>query len=142
MKFFLINIFLLLAVTSCVSRVYKHGFMFEFSDHTLLQEGVTTKERVIKMMGSPTLISDLDSDETWIYFSEDLTGRLFFKPKTIERNILVIRFRDDTIRELQRFGLNNEETKLQFITQYTAVESHQTGFFKSIFSNVGQIKPQ
>ncbi|MBP7710378.1 MAG: outer membrane protein assembly factor BamE [Rickettsiales bacterium] len=142
MRLFLASIFLLIAATSCVSRVDKHGFMFEFSDHEMLQEGVTTKERVLKMMGSPTLVSDLDQDETWIYFSEDLKRFLFFKPKIVERNILVIRFKSDTVRELKKLNLNNEENNLQFTADYTAVDSHKVGFFKSIFSNVGQIKPQ
>ena len=142
MKIFLLSIFLLLGANSCVSRVDKHGFMFEFSDHEMLQEGVTTRERVLKMMGSPTLISDLDEDEAWIYFSEDLKRFLFFKPKIIERNVLVIRFKADTINELKKLTLNDEAQKLEFVSDYTVVNGHKTGFFKSIFSNVGQIKPQ
>lgn len=142
MKFFLLGICLLMAVNSCASRLDKHGFMFEFSDHEMLQEGITTKERVLKMMGSPTLISDLDHDEAWIYFAEDLKGFLFLKPEIVERNILVIRFESDTIRELKKISLENETKNLQFVADYTMVDSHKVGFFKSIFSNVGQIKPQ
>ncbi len=142
MKFFLLSIFFLMATSSCVSRLDKHGFMFEFSDHEMLQEGITTKERVLKMMGSPTLISDLDHDEAWIYFAEDFKGFLFLKPEIVERNILVIRFESDTIKELKKFSLENEAKNLQFVADYTAVDSHKVGFFKSIFSNVGQIKAQ
>jgi outer membrane protein assembly factor BamE (lipoprotein component of BamABCDE complex) len=142
MRIILLSIFFVIVTSSCVSRLDKHGFMFEFSDHEMLQEGVTTKERVLKMMGSPTLISDLDQDEAWIYFSEDLKGFLFFKPKIVERNILVIRFESDTIKELKKLSLNDEAKNLQFTADYTAVDSHKVGFFKSIFSNVGQIKAQ
>lgn len=138
---FLVIIFIF-AITSCTSRVDKHGFMFEFSDHQMLQEGVTTKERVLKMMGSPTLVSDFDSQEAWIYFSEDLKRFLFFKPKVVERKILLLRFKDDTISNLQIFDLNNESKNLKFAPEFTTVDSHKIGFFKSIFSNVGQIKPQ
>lgn len=142
MRLFLVSFILLIFTNSCVSRIDKHGFMFEFSDHEMLQEGVTTKERVLKMMGSPTLISDLDHDEAWIYFAEDLKGFLFFKPKIIERTILVIRFESDTIKELTKLSLNDEEKNLEFVADFTAVDGHKVGFFKSIFSNVGQIKPQ
>jgi len=142
MRLVLASILLLIATASCSPRLDKHGFMFEFSSHDMLQEGITTKERVLKMMGSPTLISDLDQEDVWIYFSEDLKGFLFFKPKVVERNILVIRFKSDTIKELKKITLNNEEKNLQFTADYTVVDSHKVGFFKSIFSNVGQIKPQ
>ena len=142
MKNFLCYIFLLIASSSCVSRVDKMGYMFELSDHDVLQEGVTSKERVLKIMGSPTLISDFDS-EVWIYYSEDVKNFLFFKPEVTERNVLVIKFNDaQIIKEMKKINFADEAKKLNFVSNYTAVDSHKTGFFKSIFSNVGQIKTQ
>lgn len=135
-------IILAFVTSSCISRVDKHGFMFEFSDHELLQEGVTTKERVLKMMGSPTLVSEFDDQESWIYFSEDIKNFLFFKPKVVQRKILLLRFKDDAISTLKTFDLSDESKNLKFVSEFTVVDSHKTGFFKSIFSNVGQIKPQ
>jgi outer membrane protein assembly factor BamE (lipoprotein component of BamABCDE complex) len=136
-------IFLLIALNACVSKVDKRGYMFDMSDHNLLQEGITSKERVLKIMGSPTLISDLDSDEAWIYYTEDLKRLLFFKPDIISRDVLVVRFNEvGTIRELSRIDLNDEEKQLQFAANFTSVESRKIGFLKSLFSNVGQVKSQ
>ena len=136
-------IFLLIALNACVSKVDKRGYMFDMSDHNLLQEGITSKERVLKIMGSPTLISDLDSDEAWIYYAEDLKRLLFFKPDIISRDVLVVRFNEaGTIRELNRIDLNDEEKQLQFAANFTNVESRKIGFLKSLFSNVGQVKSQ
>ncbi len=117
--------------------------MFDMSDHQMLQEGVSSREGVLKIMGSPTLISDLNSDEAWIYYAEDVKNFLFFKPKIISRTVLVVRFgTDDLVRELNKIDLGNEEARLDFASNYTAVEDHKSGIFKSIFSNVGQIKAQ
>ena len=136
-------IFLLIALNACVSKVDKRGYMFDMSDHNLLQEGITSKERVLKIMGSPTLISDLDSDEAWIYYAEHLKRLLFFKPDIISRDVLVIKFNEfGTIRELNRIDLNDEEKQLQFAENFTNVESRKIGFLKSLFSNVGQFKSQ
>jgi outer membrane protein assembly factor BamE (lipoprotein component of BamABCDE complex) len=136
-------IFLLIALNACVSRLDKRGYIFDMSDYNLLQEGITSKERLLKIMGSPTLISDLDSDEAWIYYSEDLKRLLFFKPDIISRDVLVVRFNEvGTIRELNRIDLNDEEKQLQFAANFTNVESRKIGFLKSLFSNVGQIKSQ
>ena len=136
-------IFLLIALNACVSKIDKRGYMFDMSDHNLLQEGITSKERVLKIMGSPTLISDLDSDEAWIYYAEDVKRLLFFKPDIISRDVLVVRFNEvGTIRELSRIDLNDEEKQLQFAANFTNVESRKIGFLKSLFSNVGQVKSQ
>jgi len=143
MKNFFFYIFLLIATSSCASRLDKHGYMFDLSDHQFLQEGVTTKERLLKIMGSPTVISDLDNDEAWIYYAEDVNHFLFFKPKIIARDVLVVRFdASSTVRELKKIDLSSEEKNLDFASNYTAVESHKVGAFKSFFSNVGQVKPQ
>lgn len=141
MKKFSLLIFLIL--TSCISRFEKHGYMFDMSDSHLLQEGITGKEKTLSIMGSPTLISDLSGDESWIYYAENIKYFLFFFPEVKERNILVVRFDDNNIiKELLSLNLDDEDKKITFSSRHTAVDSHNVGFFKSIISNVGQVKPQ
>ena len=142
-NFFLCSI-LLIFLNACVSSVEKHGYMFDFSDYQMLQEGVTTKEKTLKIIGSPSLISDLDGSEVWIYYSEDLKHFLFFKPKVVSREVFLVKFdQENIINNLQKLSLSDEEKRIDFASKYTAVQSHEApGFFKSLFGNVGQIKPQ
>lgn len=115
--------------------------MFELSDHALIQEGITSKERVLKIMGSPTIISDFD-EEAWIYYSEDVKKLLFFLPDIEKREILVLKFdKFNVVNKLQKIDLA-DGAKINFISDYTNVDSHKTGIFKSFFSNVGQVRPQ
>ena len=138
----LFYIFLLTTLNACVSRIDKHGYMFDLSDHQLLQEGITTKDRVLRIMGSPTLTSDLEGSETWIYFAEDVKSLLFFRPDIKTRTMIAIKFdNSDTIRELKNYDLSDDK-KINFASNYTEVKSNKIGFFKSIFGNVGQIRPQ
>lgn len=135
--------FLTLAMSACSSRLEKHGFMFDLSDYQQLQEGVTTKNRVLKTMGAPTLVSDFDGDETWIYMAQDLRYFLFFNPDIESRTVLAIKFdQEQNISELLNLSLADENKNFEFESKFTAVDSHKIGFFKSLFSNVGQVKPQ
>ena len=139
--FFLFTIIFPLA--SCVSRFEKHGYMFELSDYQLVQDGVTSKERVSKLMGSPTFVASFDDDEVWIYYSEDVNHFLFFKPKIVERKIFALRFNQfDVVSELRNIGLENEFKEMDFVSNYTQVDDHEQGLFKSFFDNIGQIRPQ
>lgn len=132
---------LLFILTSCITRYEKQGYMFELSDHALIQEGITSKERVLKIMGSPTIISDFD-EEAWIYYSEDVKKLLFFLPDIEKREILVLKFdKFNVVNKLQKIDLA-DGAKINFISDYTNVDSHKTGIFKSFFSNVGQVRPQ
>jgi outer membrane protein assembly factor BamE (lipoprotein component of BamABCDE complex) len=140
-KFFL-PLILVFALSSCLSRVDKHGYSFEISDHDQVVAGLTTKEDVLKIMGSPTFISDLD-EEIWIYYSQDVKHLMFFRPKVVERNLLALKFnRNKTVRNIERITLDNEREDIVFNSETTNVESKKIGFFKSLFSNVGQVKPQ
>lgn len=142
MKNIYIILFLLLFSFSCSSNRVKHGYMFDLADHEFLQEGVTSKERVMKIMGSPSIVSDIE-DEVWIYYSEDVSNFLFFKPTVKNREILAIRFNEkDLIENIKKLSLNDEDKKVDFTYKHTPVIGHKTGFFKSLFSNVGQVKPQ
>ncbi len=127
-------------LTSCIQNQQKHGYAFDLSDYQMLQEGVTTRENVLRFMGSPTIISNL-TDESWIYYSENVENLLFFIPDTKERMILSLKFDGRGIlSSLEKFDLSDEKKELSFTSKYTEVESNKIGFFKSIFSNVGQVR--
>ncbi len=140
-KNYFIYFVLIIALASCVSRVNKHGYMFDLADHDRLKAEITSKDVVLRIMGSPTIITSFDNDETWIYFAEDVRSLLFFRPDVVRREVMAIKFDNDTIKELSHLDLSNEE-KLKFASDYTKVESSHPGFFKSIFGNIGQVRSQ
>ena len=144
-KFFLLaKICLFFALTSCVTKTEKYGYMFDMADHQLLEAGISNKERVMKIMGSPTIVSDFGAEEVWIYYSEKSESVLFFQPTIVAREIITIAFDGDNVaKKIERFDLTHEQKNLQFSSNQTPVPEHETGgFFKSLFSNVGQVKPQ
>ncbi len=132
----------LLICSACnITRIDKKGYMFDSSGYETLQEGVTTKQRVLMMMGSPTIISDLSDEELWIYYHEDVKELLFFKPKVISRTIIALKFDDQqTIKQLKSYDLSSEEN-LAFSKDSTKTQDRDEGFFKKIFGNVGQVRP-
>lgn len=146
MKKILSAFLIFLSLTSlcgCLNRLEKHGYMFDLSDYNLVEKDISSKERVLKLMGSPTLISNLDSRESWIYYAEEVNYLLFFYPSVKNRKILLLKFDDsEIVRNVEFFDLKNEDQKISFVSKYTAVDGHEEGIIKAIFSNVGQIRPQ
>jgi outer membrane protein assembly factor BamE (lipoprotein component of BamABCDE complex) len=141
MKYFLIIATLLTA--SCISNINKHGYMFDLVDENYVEEGVTTKVRIKNELGSPTYVSYIDQDEVWLYFYEKTDRILFFKPKILERKILLVNFKGtDTAKEVRKYDLLDEDDKFKFNSKITKVESKEDGFFKGLFGNVGQVSAQ
>jgi len=136
------SILLIIALSACITRVEKHGYMFELADYQDLSEGVTSKTRAMQIMGSPTIISDLNGEEAWIYYEEEVKRMLFFKPDVASRKIILLKFdKNEILKTLNQYDLADEK-KIRFTSDYTKVQSTKIGFFKSIFRNVGQVTPQ
>ena len=130
-------ILLLLFASSCAGNVENRGFMFELTDTNLIAENITTKERVLEIMGSPTLTSDLDK-ELWVYYFEKRKSLFFFKPEVIDRKIMTI----GTINSIKEFSLLDEQKDFSFDSHFTEVKSKKENIFKELFSNVGKISAQ
>lgn len=140
----LLAIMLVIFVSSCTNNITKHGYIFDNDDLKMVRNGVTDKQTLLNIMGSPTIISDVDyGKEAWIYYSEEVEDFLFFKPEIVDRRIMLVEFdKEGYISNLQNLSELDEIKNFKFASDYTAVDNHGSGFFKSLFSNVGQVKPQ
>jgi outer membrane protein assembly factor BamE (lipoprotein component of BamABCDE complex) len=137
-----LSVLLLFVVISCISRVEKKGYMFDISGVEFLETGVTGKDKALQIMGSPTIASYLDDDELWIYYSEEIRHLLFFKPKVLQRRVLTLDFdRSGTLKYMKNYDLSDEKD-VEFASKKTEVESAKIGFFKALFGNIGQVRPQ
>ena len=115
--------------------------MFDLVDADYIEEGVTTKDRTLRELGSPTYISHLDNEEIWLYFYEKTDRVLFFKPKILDRKILLVNFkRSDTAMKVEEFSLLDEKSDFSFDKRFTQVESEKEGFIEGLFGNVGQVR--
>jgi len=134
----LIAIFFVFFATSC-NHIQKRGYSFELSDYELVKDGISNKETVLELMGSPTFLSAIGDKELWVYFSEDVRKFLFFKPKTLRRKIMTVSF-DDTgiIDDISDYDLNDDNA-MHFVSDYTEVKSHKQGFWSRIFGNIGSV---
>lgn len=131
-----------LLLPSCIANIENRGFMFELTDFELVEENITTKERVLEIMGSPTLVSDFDK-ELWIYYFEKRKSMFFFNPEVIDRKILVIGFDNKNLtNSLKEYALADEKNNFSFDHHFTEVKGKKENLFKELFSNVGKISAQ
>lgn len=134
-------IFIALITSSCLSRIENRGYSFELADYKVKQ-GLTSKSEIIKHMGSPSFTSYIDNELYWVYFEEKVEKLLFFKPKILERNMLLITFdKGNIVKEASHYDLSNENL-IEFNPEHTQVKEVKKGFFTELFGNIGQVAPQ
>ncbi len=128
--------FTLFSLSSC-KTIDSHGQYVEDSAIQQLENKRLTKEEVINLIGTPTVVPDYMPD-TWYYIQRSLARRAWFTPKVEEQRIVKIKFSPkDTVQEVLVMNeLTGEDVKV--ISEYTETYgTEQTGIQKFI-RNIGR----
>ena len=134
-------IFIALLGTACSSDVFlvHNGNMPSPEKVAQISEG-QTYEQVEEILGSPSLVSTLDSN-TWIYMSATFKKVAFFEPEELERKILSISF-DNEGKVAKISNYDKEDGKqIEISEQQTPTQGHNIGFFQKYFGGVGSYMP-
>ena len=95
-----------------------------------------SKEEVAYILGSPSLKTGLN-DDNWIYMSSTTKKVAFLNGKEIERDILALTFKDDTLSKIEKFDLSDANDIAVDQDETKQVEEN-VGFFRKYFGGVGQ----
>ena len=132
--------FLLLSACSTDHFIQTEGNMPSKKDILSIKQGMS-KDEVIKIMGSPSIISSLNH-RTWIYMNSTMKKVAFFKPEEIDRNIVAIEFNPDG-EVIKLSQLTKENGKDIAIYQgSTPVMGTEQTFMEKYFGGVGYMPIQ
>ena len=95
-----------------------------------------SKEEVAYTLGSPSLVTGLN-DNNWIYMSSTTKKIAFLDGKEIERDILALTFKDDSLEKIEKFDLA-DANDIKIDKDETKQEEENIGFFRKYFGGVGQ----
>ncbi len=136
MKNKIILLTILLLLTSCLSRIENKGYSFDLTEYKV-KNGLSSKGEILKNMGSPTFISYIDDEIFWIYFEEKIKKILFFKPKILNRHILLIKFDNNNIvSRLNQYSLDSQKNII-FNKSRTILDSNNKSSLLEMFYNLG-----
>ena len=93
-------------------------------------------EEVAYILGSPSLKTGLN-DDNWIYMSSTTKKVAFLNGKEIERDILALTFKDDTLTKIEKFDLS-DANDIAIDKDETKQTEENVGFFRKYFGGVGQ----
>lgn len=131
---------LLTATAACSPMRDTHGFTATSPEQTKVEVGVDTKSTVIERLGSPTTQSSFDAD-AWYYITAVQERYAFYKPKTVNRDVLVVRFgEDDKVASVDRFGMERGRV-VSYNGEKTPTRGRELGLIEQIFGNIGSSSP-
>ena len=133
-----ITLFLVLCffLGACTGIKSNNGYMPVPDNVEKLKINVTSASSAKNILGEPALI--LGNREPIFVYSAQITDRvLFFEPKVISRDVLVLYFnKKKKLKKLDKFDLNDGKY-IDLSVSNTDLKDTEKSLLSSIFSNVG-----
>ena len=130
----LISVYFFLSACSGIKS--NNGYMPVEDNIMQLKVNVTSSSSARLKLGEPALI--LGNREPIFIYASQVTNRvLFFEPKVISRNVLVLYFnKNKKLKKLNRFDLSDGKS-FALNTGATNLNAEQRSLVATLFSNVG-----
>ncbi len=125
-----------LLLISCATTVPR-GHLKEDESLAAIKIGVTTRDEVQKLLGSPSSESTF-GPATWYYVSSIHQTRSILPVKVIDQHVIEIAFNDGgVVTALRQYALADGK-EVEIASDTTPTEGQKLGFFEQILSNLGR----
>ena len=133
---FIVLIVACLLINACTGIKSNNGYLPVRNSVDQLKVNVTSPSSAKSTLGEPALV--LGKKEPIFIYSSQVTNRvLFFEPKVISRDVLVLYFnKKKKLRKLENFSLEDGKT-FDLNTDATNLNTEERSLIANLFSNVG-----
>ena len=123
-------------LNACSGIKANNGYMPVQDSVDQLKVNKTSLSFAKSRLGEPALI--LGNQEPILIYSSQVTNRiLFFEPKVISRDVLVLYFnKNNKLKKFEKFNLEDGKS-FQMNTDTTTLNAEQRSLIATLFSNVG-----
>jgi outer membrane protein assembly factor BamE (lipoprotein component of BamABCDE complex) len=126
-----------LAASACAPDVEEHGDLPTKSEIAQIHPGKTTKDDVVKILGSPSSVGVFDQN-TWYYISRKTSQTAFFLPDTTDQQVYIVGFnKDGVVSAVAHKGLRDAENVTP-APGATPAPGRELTFLEQIIGNLGR----
>ena len=103
-----------------------------------IEAGKQNRDQIATMLGTPSTMASFSKRETWYYIGERTETFAFFKPKLIERRILVISF--DAAGKVAKIATYDasDGKAVELVERVTPTKGKKLGILEQVIGNVGR----
>ncbi len=93
-------------LAACSPQVVQHGHTIDPEALARITPGVTSREQVARLMGSPSALATFE-DGRWYYVTQRRENRSFFQSNITEQEVVTISFDDrGIVSDLRKHGID------------------------------------
>src|SRR6516162_1460012 len=121
----------------CARNVEQRGNLPEQEKIAEIHPGSTTKEEVIKILGSPSSVS-IFNDKSWYYISRRTGQFAFFDPNVIDQQVYVVNFDDQGIVKAVDHKSLEDGKEITPVAKATPAPGRELSFLEQLIGNLGK----
>jgi outer membrane protein assembly factor BamE (lipoprotein component of BamABCDE complex) len=126
-----------IAVAGCAVTQDQRGNLPDPDKLAQIKPGTTTKEQLVKILGSPSSASTFD-DNTWYYISRRTEQIAFFSPTVLDQQVFIVDFTDrGVVKDVGHKTLADGE-HVTPAPGATPAPGRELSFVEQIIGNVGR----
>lgn len=125
------------AVAGCTATLDQRGNLPEPDKVAQIQPGSTTRDQVVKILGSPSSTGVFD-DKNWYYISRKTKQVAFFKPEVLDQQVYVVNFDGKgVVRSVDRKELKDGRD-IEPAPGATPTPGRELTFLEQVLGNIGR----
>lgn len=127
-------------IAACSPIRATRGHIVEDEKVAQLEVGISTRDDVLDILGSPTTVGTFD-DSNWYYIGQRTERTAFLAPEIVERRVLLVSFDEaGVIQRLEERGLEDAEN-VELVERETPTLGRRITFLEQMFGNLGRFNP-
>ncbi|MCS6778664.1 MAG: outer membrane protein assembly factor BamE [Geminicoccaceae bacterium] len=127
----------LLLVGACSPTTVNHGYRLDTARIDLVRPGVTTREEVERLLGSPSTVATLDGG-TWYYVAQRKERANFYQEKLVEQEVVAIAFDPrGIVTRVERSGLEDAQP-VEPVAETTPTRGNEFTLLQQVVGNIGR----
>jgi outer membrane protein assembly factor BamE (lipoprotein component of BamABCDE complex) len=128
---------LALVLAGCTISEDQRGNLPDPDKLTQVKPGSTTKEQVVKILGSPSSESTFD-DDTWYYISRKTKQVAFFSPSLLDQQVFIVDFDDKgVVRDINHKSMA-DGMPISPAPGATPAPGRELSFMEQLIGNIGR----
>lgn len=135
-KLHIFSVLSCLVITGCAAEIHQRGNLPTDEKLGQVRTGIS-REQVQSILGSPSTMATF-TDQSWYYIGQKVEDYAFYRPKVIDRQVVVIQFDDNgLVSEVKR--LAKEDGKdIEMVERTTPTVGRDFSIMQQIFGNLGR----
>jgi outer membrane protein assembly factor BamE (lipoprotein component of BamABCDE complex) len=127
-------------MTACQPTVSRHGYRLDQSAISRVVPGVTSREEVYRLLGSPSTVATFDNSR-WYYVSQTTEQKTWYQRRITAQDVVAIDFDDQGIvREIGVADLTMAQA-VQPDPETTRTLGNELTVFQQVIGNIGRFNP-